>query len=76
MRLNSNRSDVSCYVTVEPEDHIYKLQTFDTTDRTFHSGNELLAWVKKNWEPVQFQNPSEYQQLLHAVAEELKNGND
>ncbi|WP_431308855.1 hypothetical protein [Halalkalibacter flavus] len=74
MKLESNESKVPCYVTVEPKDGIFKLQTFDTSDRTFRSGHELLAWVKKNWEPIQFQNPSEYQQLLYAVAQELQNG--
>ena len=71
MNLQSRESDIPCHVKVEPENGIYKLRTFDTSDRCFSNGHELLAWVKRNWEPIQFLNPDEYIKLLHAVTQEL-----
>ncbi|MFC0472810.1 hypothetical protein ACFFHM_20565 [Halalkalibacter kiskunsagensis] len=69
--IENTESQVPCFVTIDPENGIYALRTFDTSGRSFNSGHELLAWVKKNWEPIQFQNPSQYLELLHAVNEEL-----
>ncbi|MFC0560676.1 hypothetical protein [Halalkalibacter alkalisediminis] len=71
MNLQSRKSDVPCLVKVEPENGIYTLRTFDTSGRNFSDGHELLAWVKRNWEPIQFLNPHEYMELLHAVTQEL-----
>ncbi|MDT8860617.1 hypothetical protein N0O92_10260 [Alkalihalobacillus sp. MEB130] len=72
MNIESTISHVPCTVTVEPRKEIYELQTFDTSKRSFANGHELLAWIKRNWEPVQFQNPTEYQDLIHAITTEMK----
>ncbi|GAE36513.1 hypothetical protein [Halalkalibacter akibai] len=71
MNLQSKESEIPCLVTVEPENGIFAIRTFDTSGRSFSNGHELLAWVKRNWEPIQFENPQQYTDLLHAVKLEL-----
>ncbi|ARK30738.1 hypothetical protein [Halalkalibacter krulwichiae] len=71
MNLPSKESQIPCLVKIEPENGIYTLRTFDTSGRQFSNGHELVAWIKRNWEPIQFQNPDQYIQLLHAIKDEL-----
>lgn len=60
-----------CTVTVDPDNQIYTLKTFDTSGRVFNEPMELVAWIKKNWSPSQFREPKEYQALLNAIKQEL-----
>jgi hypothetical protein len=69
--LNSLECTDPCAVTVDPENGIYTIKTFDTSGRQFNEPMELVAWIKKNWEPQQFEDPSEYQKLLRAIHEEI-----
>ncbi|GAE24469.1 hypothetical protein JCM9140_400 [Halalkalibacter wakoensis JCM 9140] len=72
MHLHTNSEETSCSVTVIPEHEIFTLHTFDHSSREFHSGHEMLAWIKKNWNPHQFENEEQYLDLIHAIADELK----
>ena len=71
MNLDSIENAIPCQVTVDPENGVYTIRTFDTSGRTFADGHALLAWVKRNWEPLHFQDPTVYLHLLHSVKEEI-----
>ncbi|WP_100372937.1 hypothetical protein [Bacillus sp. FJAT-45037] len=69
--LKSHECHDPCSVTVDPENGIYTIKTFDTSGRQFNEPMELIAWIKKNWEPSQFEHPEQYQQLLSSIHHEL-----
>ncbi|WP_078595823.1 hypothetical protein [Evansella clarkii] len=53
-----------CEVTIDEDNGRYMVRKADTSGEVFHNKQELINWVKTNWESSQFENPGSFQDLM------------
>ncbi len=56
-----------CEVTIDEDNGRYMIRKADTSGEVFNGALELIQWVKTNWKPEDFRNPSEYQEFLKEI---------
>lgn len=53
-----------CEVTIDEDNGRYMVRKSDTSGEVFHNKEELIDWVKNNWESSQFESPGAFQHLM------------
>ncbi|WP_078550581.1 hypothetical protein [Litchfieldia alkalitelluris] len=65
--LLSNDGAFPCEVTIDEDNGRYMIRKADTSGEVFNRPDELLQWVRTNWKPEDFRNPTEYSSFLQEI---------
>lgn len=67
----TTESNLPSLVIADSVNGRYAIREADTSGQVFSNGSELNQWIKQHWDPSSFLNPSEYEQLLKEIQQEL-----
>lgn len=69
MEFNIKAKDgsIPCEVTVETDNGRYLIRKSDTSGEVFQNINDLKKWITQNWNANEFEDPSQYTQLLNEL---------
>jgi hypothetical protein len=56
-----------CEVTLDDANGRYMIRKSDTSGEVFPSPEALIQWVETHWDPQQFHQPNEFQQLMNQL---------
>jgi hypothetical protein len=56
-----------CEVTIDPDNGRYMIRKSDTSGEVFQNVNDLKEWISQNWNVNEFEDPSQFTQLLNEL---------
>jgi hypothetical protein len=65
--LNSIHSYSPVEVTLDDDNGRYMIRNADTSGEVFNSSNELIMWIKNNWQSNQFCTPLDFETMLREL---------
>lgn len=54
-------------VTIDEDNHRFTVRNVDTTGTFFNSINELIDWVKTNWNVADFEDPDQFHHMISSI---------
>jgi hypothetical protein len=72
--LNSVHSYSPVEVTVDDDNGRYMIRNADTSGEVFNTSNELISWIKQNWQSNEFCTPQEFETMLKELDDYLQEG--
>lgn len=58
---------IPCEVTVDPDNGRYMIRKSDTSGEVFQNVTDLKEWIAQNWNVNEFEDPSQFTQLLYEL---------
>lgn len=65
--MNCKNSALPCQVIVDEDNGRFMLRNADTSGEYFNSAAEMILWIKRNWQDDDFNDPNEFNNMLHEL---------
>ncbi|MCA1030383.1 hypothetical protein LCL95_04925 [Bacillus timonensis] len=70
-KIDAKDSAIPCEITIDDDNGRYMVRNADTSGQSFNSAKELVSWIEQNWKPEDFNNQSEYCNILSNLKENI-----
>ncbi|MTH52070.1 hypothetical protein GKZ89_01535 [Bacillus mangrovi] len=62
--LKNKSSAIPCLIESDPDSSRYMVRNADTSGKGFNSKEEMVDWIRQNWDPEEFEDPESFKQAL------------